>query len=433
MTRDLEARLSLVCLPGIGPARARWLLGDRDAAAVVADLRSGRYPPDLGPAPPGVTRELVSSWGRALAALDVEGVLAGHRSLGIELLSPTDRRWPFNRDPEPPLLLFYRGDVELLARPRAVAVVGTRRCTTVGRTVAYQLGRDLASAGVAVVSGLALGIDGAAHRGALDVEGAVVGVVGSGIDVVYPRANGTLWEDVGQRGLLLSEAPAGAPPERWRFPARNRLIAGLSDGVVIVESHERGGALLTVDEAIDRSVPVFAVPGSVLSPASDGSNALLVEGAIPVRGAADVLDHLGPPPGPAVPPAAGPGPPTGPTVGRPPRPDSVPSPGGTVADRSAGEPGAAPETGPVEPGSAVQRREPGSVRRVGGDHWPNGGQGDLVGVILAEASTGPIHLDRLIQACGRPAAEVMAAVHALAVEGRIGVDGATVSLRCESL
>ncbi|MGB5760221.1 MAG: DNA-processing protein DprA, partial [Acidimicrobiales bacterium] len=256
-------------------------------------LWRGRLPVDLGPPPPGVDRNMVERWSTALRRLDVDGLIEHHRSLDIALLSPSESSWPFTEDPDPPVLLFYRGDLQLLDASVAAAVVGTRRCTSVGRTVAYEMGRGLAIAGVVVVSGLALGIDGAAHRGALDQRGPVIGVVGSGLDVVYPGANRGLWDEVAERGLLISEAPAGARPERWRFPARNRLIAGLSDGVVIIESHDRGGALLTVDEAVDRGRPVFAVPGSVLSPASDGTNELLVEGAIPVRSAADVVGHLG--------------------------------------------------------------------------------------------------------------------------------------------
>ena len=155
------------------------------------------------------------------------------------------------------------------------------------------MGFDLARAGVRVLSGLALGIDAAAHKGALDAGGAVVGVVGTGLDVVYPKRNRSLWAEVASLGLLVSEYPAGTQPERWRFPARNRLIAALSSGVVIVESHQRGGSLLTADEAVDRGKAVFSVPGSVVSPAADGTNGLIVDGASPVRHADDVLDALG--------------------------------------------------------------------------------------------------------------------------------------------
>ncbi len=196
-------------------------------------------------------------------------------------------------DHQAPGILFWRGDLAALQRPR-VAIIGTRRCTHYGRQIATQLGRELAEAGVAVVSGLALGIDGAAHMGALSAGGApVIGVVGSGLDVVYPRRHARLWAEVGERGLLLSEAPPGAAPEQWRFPARNRIIAALADAVVVVESHIAGGSNHTVAAAIDRSVPVLAVPGPITSSASAGTNRLLAEGCSPVTEVDDVLVTLG--------------------------------------------------------------------------------------------------------------------------------------------
>ena len=196
-------------------------------------------------------------------------------------------------DHQAPEVLYWLGDLDALAHPR-VAIVGTRRCTHYGREVAARLGRDLAAAGVAVVSGLALGIDGAAHRGALSANGApVVGVVGSGLDVVYPKPHARLWAEVAARGLLLSEAPPGSRPEPWRFPARNRILAALADAVVVVESHPAGGSNHTVAAAIDRSIPVLAVPGPVTSSASAGANRLLVEGCPPVLDADDVLIAVG--------------------------------------------------------------------------------------------------------------------------------------------
>jgi DNA processing protein len=195
-------------------------------------------------------------------------------------------------DHQAPAVLYSHGDLGLLERP-AVAVVGTRSATHYGQDVAAELGRDLAGAGVVVVSGLALGIDGAAHHGALAARCAPpVGVVASGLDVVYPRRHARLWAEVATRGALLSEAPLGTVPARWRFPVRNRIIAALAQVVVIVECHRGGGALHTVEAAIERGIPVMAVPGSVRSPASVGTNALLSEGCQPVRDADDVLTAL---------------------------------------------------------------------------------------------------------------------------------------------
>ena len=174
-----------------------------------------------------------------------------------------------------------------------MAIVGTRSATPYGRQVASELGSDLAAAGVIVVSGLARGIDGAAHAGALRERGAAsappVAVVGTGLDIVYPATNRELWEAVASRGAILSEAGLGTKPHPGVFPARNRIIAALSDVVVVVESHRGGGSLYTAEAAARRSIPVCAVPGSVKSRASQGTNELLVDGCAPVRDAEDVL------------------------------------------------------------------------------------------------------------------------------------------------
>lgn len=404
MTPDQLARLKLVMLPGMGPSRAAWLLSAAEAPEVVELLGRGRLPSDIGPPPPGVTPKRIEEWRDGLPGLDVDSVLAGHRELEIVTIAPGEADWPFADDPEPPVLLFARGDLDLLDEVPAVAVVGTRRCTGLGRTVAYRLGRDIARAGGVTVSGLALGVDGAAHRGAIDHDGGAVGVVGSGLDVVYPKANRPLWDDVAERGLLLSEAALGTRPDRWRFPARNRLIAALAEAVVVVESHHRGGALSTAEEAMHRDRPVMALPGSVLSAASDGTNALLVDGAIPVRDAADVLEHLG---------------------YRPP-PDPSPNP-----EASSGEAGG-PDLRLIEGGAdgGAEERAGGEVADPDGELRPAGVEptdDDLEALITAEVATGPVHLDRLVLVAGRSVAEVMAAVQRLRSRGIVELDGSTVS------
>jgi DNA processing protein len=196
-------------------------------------------------------------------------------------------------DRAPPAVLFCRGDLGALA-PRRVAIVGTRAATTNGCSIARELGAELARAGVCVVSGLARGIDGHAHRGALAAGGAApVGVVACGLDVVYPREHRDLWQKVARVGLMLSEVPPGVAPHPHRFPARNRILAALSDAVVVVESRVRGGSLVTANEAIERGVRVLAVPGSPRSAASEGTNGLIVDGCTPARDATDVLVALG--------------------------------------------------------------------------------------------------------------------------------------------
>jgi DNA processing protein len=217
-----------------------------------------------------------------------------HRAAGVAVHLLEDSGYPpvLAADHQAPAVLFSRGDLGILSGP-TVAVVGTRSATHYGEEVAAELGRDLARAGVVVVSGLAVGIDGAAHSGALAAGSAPpAGVVASGLDVVYPRRHARLWGEVAARGALMSEAPLGTPAAPWRFPLRNRIIAALAQVVVVVECHRHGGALHTVEAAIERGTPVMAVPGSVRSPASAGTNALLSEGCQPVRDAVDVLTAL---------------------------------------------------------------------------------------------------------------------------------------------
>lgn len=192
-------------------------------------------------------------------------------------------------DPDPPRQLHVRGNPAVLEQ-RRVAIVGTRQCTAYGRNMARRLGAELAEAGVAVVSGLAIGIDGAAHEGVLAAGGAPIGVVATGLDVVYPRRHERLWEQVGRRGLLISEsAPNKAATDRWNFPRRNRIIAALSEIVIVVESTVKGGSMHTVNAALARGIDVMAVPGPVGSVVSEGTNRLLVDGVAPALGAEEVL------------------------------------------------------------------------------------------------------------------------------------------------
>ena len=239
--------------------------------------------------------DVAELWRQAAAKVDVDDLWLRHGRAGVGVLAFAGPGYPavLTDDHEPPGVLFYRGDPAALDG-RRVGIVGTRRCTRYGREMAHELGRDLAASGVRVVSGLAAGVDGAAHAGALAARGAPpVAVVGSGVDVVYPRRNAQLWADVAAAGLLVSEAPLGAAPEPWRFPVRNRVIAALSEVVVVVESHARGGSRYTVDAAAERGRTVMSVPGSVRSPASAYTNALLADGCAPARDATDILVALG--------------------------------------------------------------------------------------------------------------------------------------------
>ncbi len=288
--------VALARLPRVGPGRLRALLeryGPTEAwRAVVAgtvDPALVVHPGNDDPA------AVVRSWQRAAAAIDPAAYWQAHVEAGIGVAVRGSDAFPapFAADDDPPAVVFWQGDLDHLAGLRA-AVVGTRRATRYGLDVAHRLGCDLARAGVAVVSGLALGIDGAAHAGALAAEAAPpVAVVGSGLDRVYPRAHGPLWREVARAGVVLSEYPLGAPAAAWQFPARNRLIAALADVVVVVESQATGGAMGTAMEAARRGVPVLAVPGPVTAASSDGTNQLLFDGCPPARDAADVLVVLG--------------------------------------------------------------------------------------------------------------------------------------------
>jgi DNA processing protein len=282
------ALVALAGLPAMGPARLRALLDAWDAEEAWARVRRGDVP-EIGD-------QVRSLWQAAAVRVDVDALVQAHVDAGVRVLSAADDDFPAELadDPDPPAVLFVRGSLDALA-DRRVAIVGTRRCTWSGRLVARALGTELADEGVCVISGLALGIDGEAHTGALGSAGGgrPVGVVGTGLDHVYPARHARLWEDVATSGALVSEFPLGTPPERWRFPARNRIIAALAEIVVVVESTERGGSMHTVDAALERDRLVLAVPGPVRSAASAGTNGLLAAGCPPCRDAGDVLVALG--------------------------------------------------------------------------------------------------------------------------------------------
>jgi len=292
--------VALAHLPAVGPARLRALLGSVDTPAdwerVWTDVRLGRVATRCIVHPPSSGAESIRTrWREAASTIDAEARWQAHVDAGLTVLVHGRADYPaaLVDDDDPPPIVFVRGDPDALTGPR-VAIVGTRRASRYGIDVARALGADLARAGVVVVSGLALGIDGAAHSGVLEAEGAPpVAVVGSGLDRVYPRANRALWSQVAERGAVLAEYPLGVPAAAWQFPARNRIIAALSDVVVVVESQITGGALGTAVEAARRGRTVFAVPGPVTAPSSAGTNQLLHDGCPPARDATDVLVALG--------------------------------------------------------------------------------------------------------------------------------------------
>jgi DNA processing protein len=194
--------------------------------------------------------------------------------------------------PDPPALLYVAGDARLLSSP-ALAIVGSRNATPQGLRNAHAFARALSDAGLAIVSGLAIGVDSEAHRGGLEGPGSTIAVLGTGIDVIYPRRNAPLAEDILSRGALVSEFPLGTEPHAGNFPRRNRLISGLAKGCLVVEAAVDSGSLISARFAADQGREVFAIPGSIHSPLSKGCHALIKQGAKLVESAQDVLEELG--------------------------------------------------------------------------------------------------------------------------------------------
>jgi DNA processing protein len=213
---------------------------------------------------------------------------------GACLVVVTDSDYPsrLKNIPDPPPFLYYRGILNIFDHP-ALAIVGSRRPTDYGIRMASRLAGELASAGVLIVSGLAHGIDGAAHQAALDSGGQTAAVFGCGLDIIYPPGHRGLAEKIAQSGCLLSEFPKATPPERFNFPVRNRIVAGLSDGVLVIEAGAQSGALVTAQIALEQDRDVMAVPGSAEAEQSLGPNSLIKQGAIAVTTAADIFANFG--------------------------------------------------------------------------------------------------------------------------------------------
>ena len=284
---DTEAWLRLVLTPGLGPAAQRKL------------LRAFRGPREALEAAP---TELVRATGEAAALALRAGADAKlvQRSIewlqepGNHLLTLADERYPRTllETADPPLLLFVKGRVELLDQT-ALAVVGSRTATPSGTRDAEAFAQVLSDAGLTIISGLALGIDSAAHRGGLSGASSSVAVVGTGLDKVYPARNRELAHRLATEGALVSEFPLGTPPLAANFPCRNRVISGLARGCLVVEAALRSGSLITARQASEQGREVFAVPGSIHSPLSKGCHWLIKQGAKLVETAQDVLEELG--------------------------------------------------------------------------------------------------------------------------------------------
>jgi DNA processing protein len=287
---DLADALLLSLVPGVGPRLQRALL-DRfgtPTAALNAAPSELRGVASIGPK---VAAAIVA----ARREIDVAAELQRCREQGVAILTPSQAAYPrmLREIHDPPAVLFAQGTL-LPTDALAIAIVGSRHATHYGLTQAERLGASLARAGLTIVSGLARGIDAAAHRGALAAGGRTIAVLGSGLANVYPPEHKELAGDVAAKGALLSEAALMAAPMSGMFPQRNRLISGLSLGVIVVEAALRSGALITARHAMEQGRDVFAVPGRVDSRASQGCHRLLRDGAKLVETADDVLEELGP-------------------------------------------------------------------------------------------------------------------------------------------
>lgn len=238
---------------------------------------------------------------RELTALGDKNLMAARKILddceayGYRMITISDAEYPsrLRNIPDPPLVLYVRGRLPVLDEEAAVAVVGTRNCTPYGIKAAERVGYELTRHGCLVVSGLARGIDTAAAKGALRAGGRVIGVTGSGLDIIYPPENKQLFEDVASVGAIMSEYPPGTPATGEHFPQRNRILSGISIGVAVVEAPLRSGALITAAQALEQGRDVFALPGNVDSPSFEGSNRLLREGAILITSGMDIAEEYG--------------------------------------------------------------------------------------------------------------------------------------------
>ena len=287
---QLRGHVRLACLPGVGPVARRALLAHFGSPEAVLAATPGELA-----AVPGIGRRLAKHLPGPGDAPAIDEVLDLCRERGVGILLEGGAGYPplLGRISDPPGVLFVRGSIEP-CDALAIAIVGSRHATAYGRRIAWQLAGGLSRAGYTIVSGLARGIDAAAHRGALDAGGRTLAVLGSGVLNVYPPEHAELALEVVAHGALLAESPPLAAPVAGCFPQRNRIVSGLALGVIVVEAAERSGALITARLAGEQGREVFAVPGPVDSRLSRGCHQLIHDGARLVQGVDDVLDELGP-------------------------------------------------------------------------------------------------------------------------------------------
>ncbi|HXI19077.1 MAG TPA: DNA-processing protein DprA [Chloroflexota bacterium] len=287
--RERSAWVAFNRVPGVGVARFRKLL---ERFGTLTEAWAAQRD---GLALAGLDRRSLDAVTDMQRRLEPERELERARATGAAVITWRDAEYPalLSQIPDPPPVLYVKGTL-LPEETGSVAMVGTRRATVYGRDVAERLAQDLATAGLAVVSGLAKGIDTHAHRGALAGSGPTIAVLGHGIDTLYPHENRRLAEQIVAQGALVTDYPVGTEPMAENFPPRNRIISGLSAGVIVVEADDRSGALITNKYAMEQDRDVFAIPGPISAPSSRGCNRLIQDGAKLVTSAADVLSELNP-------------------------------------------------------------------------------------------------------------------------------------------
>lgn len=289
--QELEDWLTLSFLPGLGCTLINYLVQQLGTPAAV--LQQADRVASLPRVGPRLATLLRNGQDLAAARTRAQAELALVDRLKTRLLTLSSSEYPpaLRTIADSPVVLYCRGHLNCLQR-RAVAIIGSRSASDYGKRIATGLAAELAAMGITIVSGAAYGIDAAAHGGAMSAGGATVGVLGCGLDVIYPRSHASLFRDITDNGLLISEYPFGTQPEGFRFPARNRIISGLVEGVVVVEATEKSGSLITARLALDQGREVFAVPGRIDSPKSAGTHRLIQQGAHLVHTVDDILAGL---------------------------------------------------------------------------------------------------------------------------------------------
>lgn len=288
--KNLKDWLALYLVPELGPVSCKQLVNYFGEPRLVFAAK----PSDISKVA-GIRKAALAGINKDPAYEKAENEIAQAQAKNITIISWDDPRYPplLRNIHNPPVLLYIKGSLPPANQP-AIAIVGARAATVYGQRIAKNMAAKLSGRGITVVSGLALGIDTAAHQGVINSNGQTVAVLGCGVDVIYPRQNNQLYQNIQRQGALISEYPLGTRPESFRFPARNRIISGLSLGVLVVEAARRSGSLITAQLALEQGREVFAVPGMADSAKSEGTHRLVQDGAKLTYTVDDIIEELTP-------------------------------------------------------------------------------------------------------------------------------------------